>query len=267
MRRRSDIYRGRTALITGASSGIGASFAAALAARGMDLILTARSRDRLKQLATELADAHGGHVEVMPDDLARAGAGQALAERIVQRGLQVDFLINNAGFGTVGPFHKQDPGRERAEVLLNVLAGVELSHAFLPAMIERSDGAIINVASVAAFQPTPFMTIYGATKAFVLAFSEGLWGECRNRGVRVLALCPGPVDTAFFEATGKSDLKDKLPAASLMQADEVVREGLRALERNRSFIVPGRSNYAVSMMGRLLPRGWVAAASARVLQR
>lgn len=193
-------YRGKVALITGASMGIGAAFARELAARGMNLVLVARSVDRLQALADELTPRHGIRVEVVPADLSQPDAGRAIAETCSRLGLEVHLLVNNAGFGTSGPFHTISPERERDEVMVNVLAVVDLTHRFLPGMRARKAGGIINVASTAAFQPIPYLAVYAASKAFVLSFSEALWAECQEEAVRVLALCPGPGGHAVFRA-------------------------------------------------------------------
>ncbi len=167
--------------------GIGAAFAHALASSGANLILVARSQDKPSTLASELADKHHIRAEVLSADLSRPGAGHALFEAVQQRGLSVDILINNAGFGTRGPFENFDAEREQQEVMLNIAAVVDLTHSFLPAMSARRSGSIINVASTAGFQPWPYMAVYGASKAFVLSFSEALWAEYCGKGVRVLA--------------------------------------------------------------------------------
>ena len=229
----------KTALITGASGGIGAAFAEALAAAGCDLVLVARSADKLHALAQQLSQRHGRRVEVVVADLAKASPGARLKKTVDTLGLPVDLLVNNAGFGTTGPFETLDPGREQEEIRLNTGAVVDLSRAFLPAMLAAGSGAIINVASMAAFQPLPYMAVYGATKAFVWSFSDALWGECRGRGVHVMAVCPGPVDTAFFEATGDAHLRDTVPRASVVSARQVVDEALRGLRRRNRLVVPG----------------------------
>src|SRR6185503_21100614 len=167
----------KVALITGASSGIGEAFAQALAAKGTDLILVARSEDKLRALAKQLNELHSRRVEVVTADLGLAGSAAKVHAAAEALGMKVDLLINNAGFGTVGSFLNQDPERERQEVLLNAAAVVDMTHAFLPAMVERGRGGIINVASVASFQPLPYMAVYAATKAFVLSFSQAVRGE------------------------------------------------------------------------------------------
>lgn len=257
----------QTALITGASSGIGEAFARALAKPGDTLILVARSQGRLETLAAKLRADHGIAVEVIAADLSRAGSGSALAAEVAKRGLDVDLLINNAGFGSAGAFAKEDPARDAEMINLNVSAVVELAHAFLPAMLERGRGGILNVASVAGFQPTPNMAIYGATKAFVLSFSEALWAETRSRGVKVTALCPGPVDTPFFEATGNPELRKAVPKNMFMTADQVARMALAALEAGQPVLVPGLTNKLVTWGPRLLPRRWLTLVSAAIMSR
>lgn len=255
----------KTALVTGASSGIGAAFAQALAAQGTDLILVARSADKLEALATQLRAAHARKVDVIVADLGLPGAAATLAAAVAQRGLQVDLLINNAGFGSATAFVSEDPAHAQRMIALNCAALVDLAHAFVPAMLERKCGGLINVASMAAFQPSPYMALYGATKAFVLSYSEGLWAECRDQHVNVLALCPGPVDTGFFAAAGDAALRDEVPASMMMQADVVVAQALQALARGDAVVIPGALNKIVAQVPRLLPRSWVARMAARVM--
>lgn len=257
----------KTALITGASSGIGEAFAHALAREGATLILVARSQERLEKLAHKIRAEHRRRVEVIAADLSKKSPGAALAAEVAARGLKVELLINNAGFGTVGPFHKQDPAREQQEIALNAAAVVDLSHAFLPDMLDAGHGAIINVASLAAFQPVPYMSVYGATKAFVLSFSQALWAEYQKQGLRVLAVCPGPVETGFFAATGNSGLRKTVPDSLVWTADAVVKLSLSALRRNRTVVVPGYQAKAVAWMSRLMPRRLLAQMSARVMRR
>lgn len=257
----------QTALITGASSGIGEAFAAQLAAAGTDLILVARSQDKLDQLALDLRRALKRRVEVIVMDLAKPDAGELLAEEVKQRGLEVDLLINNAGFGGVGPFHRGQAERDLRMIAVNITALTDLTHAFLPAMIKAKHGAVINIASSAAFQPMPFMSVYGATKAYVLSLTEGLWAEYRRLGVRFLAVCPGPVDTPFFEATGNDKLRGTVPQALLMTAETVVAQSLKALQRGDCVFVPGVQNKLTSVLPRLVPRKLLAASMAVVLKR
>ena len=257
----------KVALITGASSGIGEAFAQALAAKGTDLILVARSEDKLRALAKQLHELHSRRVEVVTADLSLAGSAAKVHAATEALGMKVDLLINNAGFGTVGSFLNQDPERERQEVLLNAAAVVDMTHAFLPAMVERGRGGIINVASVASFQPLPYMAVYAATKAFVMSFSQGVRGEVRGKGVKVLALCPGPVDTPFFEATGNKKLRSTVPKATLMSAESVVKDALRAFKAGRSVAVPGIANKLMTSSVRFVPRDLLSAMTALVMKR
>lgn len=256
----------KTALITGASSGIGVAFAEQLASAGLDLILVARSTNKLNALARKLRK-EGCRVEVISLDLATANPGRKLSKAVAELGMTVDLLINNAGFGTVGHFDQQSAARETQEVKLNALAVVDLTHAFLPAMLSQGQGGVINVASVAAFQAVPYMSVYAATKAFVLSFSEGLWGEYRSRGLKVVCLCPGPVDTGFFEATGNPKLRGTVPKSTMMTADRVVASALKALRKGDLVVVPGAQNQAVAWMSKFMPRAVVTSVAAKMMKR
>lgn len=258
----------KTALITGASSGIGEAFSEALIKQGLDLILVARSGDKLYATAARLAKIYPGRrVEVIAADLSLPHPGATLAKKVEALGLTVDVLVNNAGFGLAGHFHKNDAVRQQQMIALNIGAVVDLAQTFLPQMAERGVGAIINIASLAGFQPTPFMTVYGATKAFVLSFSEGLWAEYRRKGIRVLAVCPGPVDTAFFEATGDASLRKAVPLGIMLTAEQVVESSLKALVQGKSFVVPGAALKIASLLPRLMPRAVVAGLAARTMKR
>lgn len=253
-------YAGKTALITGASSGIGEAFAHILAARGMHLVLVARSADKLRARAQALSEQHGIRADVIPADLCRAGAAQEVHQQTQEVGVAVDLLVNNAGFGTYGHFDTLAPEREHEEIMLNITALVDLTHAFVPAMAERKAGGIINVASIAAFQAVPYQAVYGASKAFVLSFSLALWAEYRKLGVRVVALCPGPTATNFFTILGA----DEVPMLSKMHTPEaVVMAGLRALERGRPYAVEGRRNAIGAQLTHMTP----LALTARVFER
>jgi uncharacterized protein len=223
-----------TALVTGASSGIGEQFARSLAARGHDLALVARRADRLERLAAELpTEAH-----VIPCDLAADAA--SLPDRIAELGLQVELLVNNAGFGTSGPFLEQDPDRVAEQVQVNCEAIVTLTRAFLPGMVERRRGGIINVASSAGLQPIPYEAVYAATKAFVISFTDALYMELRGSGVRVLAVNPGPVPTGFQAAAGYDPGRVGVVPGEI-PAEQVVREALAAYDRGRRSVIPGRT--------------------------
>jgi uncharacterized protein len=247
-------YQGRTALITGASSGIGRAFAGTLAERGMSVILVARKLEALQFLAGEITEQHGVRAEYIAADLSQPSAVARVANEVSQRGLSVDLLINNAGFLTHGHFEKISPTREHDEIAVNISAMVDLTHAFLPGMLDRREGGVINVASIAGFQPIPFMAVYAASKAFVISFSVALWEECRDRNVRVVTLCPGTTDTPFFDTAGA-------PEAALgkkRSAQQVVRTALRGLEQGRSLVVDGKVNGLLSHGPRFIPR-WLAA--------
>jgi short-subunit dehydrogenase len=242
-------FKENWALVTGASSGIGAVFARELVKRGANLVLVARSQDKLEALGEQLRDRAGASVEVLACDLSQPGAGAALAARLAERGLPIDVLVNNAGFGLFGALHAADPVRTGQQVQLNVAALTELTCALLPPMRDRDRGAIVNVASTAAFQPLPYMAVYGATKSYVLSFTEALWAETRGTGVRVTALCPGATDTAFFD-TASEDAS----IGRRMAPEQVVAAAFSALERRRCSVVPGLRNRLLASAPRLTPR-------------
>jgi uncharacterized protein len=251
-------YRGRTALVTGASSGIGTAFVHALAAKGMNVILVARSADRLNQIAAEVESKFGVRAETLIADLSEASAAQAVRAQVEQRGLAVDLLVNNAGFATHGFFEEIPAQRDQDQVTVNVGAVVGLAHAFIPGMLARG-GGIINVASTAAFQPLPFMAVYGATKAFLVSFSYALAEEYRDRNIRVLAICPGPTETKFFEVAGSRDVA----VGKMRTAEQVVETGLRALEKGRVIAVDGKTNALSGFFSRLLPSAFTARMASR----
>lgn len=258
-------YAGKTALITGASSGIGEAFSRQLAQRGMHLVLVARSDDKLKLLAAELGQRHGIQARVITADLAQPGAAQKLLQACNDQRLGVDMLVNNAGVGTYGRFEDIPAERDNYLIQLNVAAVSDMAHLFIPPMLARGSGAVINVASTAGFQPTPWFAVYGASKAFVLSLSESLWATYRRRGIRVLAVCPGPVATGFFEAT-QSNIQDAKMFQRTMTADQVVQQSLQALERGRSTIVNGWLNWLMTLSPRLGPR-WLTAWVSEILMR
>ncbi len=256
-------YRGATAVVTGASSGLGAAFAEHLAAIGCDLVLVARSAGVLDEQAERLSGHYGVSARPAPTDLGDHESRRALVEQLA--GSRVDLLVNNAGVGSYGRFAELDPDREVAQVELNCVAVVQLARAVLPAMLERGQGGIVNVASTSAFQPTPTMTTYGATKAFVLAFSVALAEETRGSGVRVLAFCPGPVQTGFGGATGDSHFASAF-FAKAPHPEQIVPHALEALDRGRSVAVPGLANRFGAVGANLAPRWVTARISKRVLR-
>ncbi|MEV0993244.1 SDR family oxidoreductase [Streptomyces sp. NPDC049949] len=246
-------YRGRTTLITGASSGLGAEFARQLAARGSDLVLVARREDRLKALAAQLSTAHGVSVEPLAMDLAVDGCGELLAAEVERRGITVSSVVNNAGFGTYGLFHEEDPQRVRQEVALDVTAVVDISRAFIGPLRSRGEGVLVNLASAAAYQPVPNMAVYGATKAFVLSFTEALWEESRGTGLRVMALSPGATKTEFFDVVGTENATG---GTRMQTSEEVVRTALKALDRRNPppSVVSGAMNRIMALSGRFASR-------------
>lgn len=243
------VYRNKTALVTGASSGIGETFVRALAARGMHVVLVARSEERLRALASEISRDYDVRAEVLAADLSQPQMVQLVSEEVERRGLVIDLLVNNAGFATHGAFETLLLERDHQEIMVNIAALVDLTHAFVPSMIARGGGAVINVSSTAGFQPLPYMAVYGASKAFVLSFSLALSQEYRQRGLRVLALCPGATQTAFFDVVGTDDAS----VGRRRTSEQVVATGLRALEQGRSVVIDGQANALLARLTRQLP--------------
>jgi short-subunit dehydrogenase len=243
-----------TALITGASSGIGEALARALAARQHDLVLVARNEPALRALADQLSAAHGVAVDCIGDDLSRAGAGGELAARIGDR--RIDVLINNAGFGDFGPFHESDPTKVTQMVQLNIAALTDLMRAFLPAMVQRGSGRVLNVASTAAFMPGPLMAEYYATKAYVLSLSEAVAEELKGTGVTVTALCPGPVSTGFQQQADMGTSK-LVKGKTLMTADECAALAVAGMLKGKRVVITGTMNKLQAMSPRFMPRSMV----------
>ena len=246
-------FSNHTILITGASSGIGEAFARALAARGASLVLVARRRDRLDALAAELATAHGVSVTAITQDLGSPSAGAELSAAVAAAGLQVTGVINNAGFGTFGDFIEEDPDRLAQEIAVDISAPVQISAAFLPAMVKAGEGFLINVASMAAYTPTPRMAVYGAAKAFVLSFTESLWAETRGTGVTVFALSPGATSTEFNAVVGTDDAT---AGARMRTPDDVVATALGHLARRNPgpSVIDGPLNRVSAAAARMMSR-------------
>jgi len=243
-----------TSLVTGASAGIGAAFARALAARGHDLVLTARRADRLEALAAELRAAHGCTVTVLPLDLAAPGAAKALVDKIAARGVAIDWLINNAGYGVPGTFDANDWKTHEDFLRIMMEAPTELAWRLLPAMRERGYGRIVNVASLAGHVPsTAGHTLYGASKAFLIKFSQSLALENADRGVHVCALCPGFTCSEFHDVTGTRETMNRMPSFMWQTADAVVAEGIAAVEAGDPVHVTGRVNRAIKAFAKLVP--------------
>ena len=245
----------RTAVVTGASSGIGAEIARELARRGQGVTLVARRADKLADLAAEIA-ATGVRAEVLATDLSDRSARATLHDRVLELGLKPSMLVNNAGLSTLGPVAAADPDAEMNMVEVDVMAVVDLCTRFLPGLVELGEGAVLNVASTAAFQPLPGQAGYGACKAFVLSYTRSLGGELRGTGVTATALCPGPVDTGFGEAAGfdMADAEAALPSFMWESAEAVARCGLDAVAKGNPVAIPGPANRAAAMIAHLSPK-------------
>jgi hypothetical protein len=246
------------ALVTGASSGIGAAIARELAARGHTVVLVARRKEKLDELADELGEEFGIRAEAVGCDLGKATSRQRLPARIESLGLEVSVLVNNAGFATGGPFHEADPERELEQVRVLVEAVVALTSAFLPAMVRRGRGAILNVASTAGMQPLPYSAGYSAAKSYVLTFSEALHQEVHGAGVTVTALAPGPVSTEFWDIAGwevanGQSFEKAVPRQAWVTAEEAAQAGVKGLEAGRRVVVPGLPIRAAMLASQYLP--------------
>jgi uncharacterized protein len=243
-----------TALVTGASSGIGEAVARELASRGHGVTLVARREERLRELAGELAARHEVRAEALGFDLGGPVARDRLGQRIADLGLEVEILVNNAGFGGSASFAGSDRRRLVAMVELNCGALLDLQARYLPAMVERGAGAVINVASTAAFQPIPGSATYAATKAFVLSLSEAVHEELKGTGVTLTAVCPGPVKTEFTQAAGLETAEDQVPDLFWMSAEAVAKAAVDAAEAGKRAVVPGLLNRAGAITGQHVPR-------------
>lgn len=255
----------KTALVTGASSGIGAELARIHAERGGNLVLVARRADRLEALKAELEQAHGITAHVIAKDLTDPEAPQQIHDELAARGVQIDYLINNAGFGNGGFFHEQDWARNEAMIKVNVVALAALTRLFAPEMATRGSGRILNVASMAGFLPGPLQATYYATKAFVVSFSEATNNELAGTGVTVTALCPGPVDTEFIE---QANLREAKGFARTVSARGVAQAGYDAMLKGKPLIVPGLLNkLIIHLLLRLTPRRQATAISRAMMEK
>ena len=244
---------GQTALVTGASMGIGVDLAECFAKDGYDLILVARSADALGKIAKDFSAKYKVQVASMPGDLGEIGSGTKLAKMLDDSGLKVDVLVNNAGYGVAGAYAGSDRKEEMGMIDLNVRALAELTHIYWPRMLANKRGGVLNVASTAAFQPGPLMAVYYASKAFVLSFSEALWKEAEGTGVHVSCLCPGPTESNFRAraGTGKTRLSR---AGAPMTSASVARLGYRGWQRNRRVVITGARNKLLATLAPFLPR-------------
>jgi len=250
----------KVTLITGASSGIGEEFARRLAAEGHNLVLVARSEKALHELCDELMLEHKITAHYVALDLSRADADQQLSDETEKHGFEVDWLINNAGFGSYGDFIKLDRDRELQMIDLNIRSLVALTHRYLPAMRERRSGTIINVSSAASFQPIPFFATYAATKAFVTSFSEAIAEENRPFGIKIMALCPGSTKTNFFAA---ANMDKPVQIKGQQTSAEVIETAMRGVRSSRTRIVSGFVNFVVSVLVNIVPNAVITRALAR----
>lgn len=257
---KSDSLAERWALVTGASSGIGAEFARQLAARGMHLILTARREDRLREVADELHRRYAAKCEVLPLDLSAADGAARLWGAVEKLGHEIEVLVNNAGFTVVTEIDDAPLERMLDMVRVNVKAVTELTYRALPQMLKRRSGAIINVSSLTGFQPVAYMAVYAASKAYSLHFSESLWAEARDHGVHVMAVCPGTTRTELFALAGVPDWLNRRRSQS---PEQVVKSALRALRKRRPVSVPGFRNWLITLFGRFFSRRRVVLESKR----
>jgi short-subunit dehydrogenase len=242
----------QTALITGASGGIGKELAVLFAKDGHDLVLVARSGDKLQRLAEDLTTRYGVSVKIMVKDLEDPEAAQQMVEELQRESITVDYLINNAGFGLYGEFLTTDLDKEAGMIDLNIKTLTILTKRFLPQMVERGQGGVLNVASTAAFQPGPLMAVYFATKAYVLSFTEALENECKGTGVKISALCPGPTQTGFGEAANMN--ASKLFQSGAMDVQEVAQIGYNGFLKGKPIVIPGMQNRLLAFLVRFLPR-------------
>ncbi len=252
----------QTALITGSSGGIGEEFAVQFAKRKVNLVLVARREDKLAQLRTKLLELSPGlSIDVIAADLSVPGAAAELATRIGTLGRRIDILVNNAGVGLHGEFVTQNVAENSAQIQLNCLTLVELTAMFVPAMTQAGHGLVINVASTAAFQPTPGMAVYGATKAFVLSFTEALWQETKSSGVRVFALCPGASETEFFARSGEEFL-----TSGRQTSQQVVATAMAAIDKSTPTVISGLRNALLANGYRVAPRRVLLQVAQRIMK-
>ena len=256
----------QTALVTGASSGIGEAIARQLAAQGCKMILLARSEPALHQLATQLRGEHAVQVDVLAADLAQPDCGPVIQQTLEARGLQVVILINNAGLGSYGPFETLSSQTEQELIAVNIAAMVSLSHAVIPGMLSRASGTILNLASTSAYQPCAYMAVYAASKAFVLSFSEALWAEYRERGIHVAALCPGPVETAFIAKLRNEDIRKTPVFARIIRPELVAGEAIKAIQGTAPARIIGIKNWLMANSTRLVPHSLLAKTTANLLR-
>ncbi len=253
-----------TCLVTGASAGIGAEIARELARRGFGVTLAARREEKLRELADELSREHDVRAETISVDVSDVDARRKLKTELERRGLTVEILVNNAGYGSGGKFVRLDADSEAEMIRTNVEAVIALTGIFLPGMVERGRGAILNLASLIAFQPVPFQATYGASKAAVLSFTEAIHEELRGTGVTITAVCPGPVRTEFGEQGGFGGADDKIPGFMWLEPDKVATDAVEGLADGERVVVPGALNQLAAYAGHYMPRGMLLPTVRRV---
>ena len=243
-------YTGKTAIITGASSGIGLAYAEEFAKRGANLVLVARREDLLNEIAQRLTKSANVKVTTVPMDLATLGAGKKVVKALEAKKIEVDFLVNNAGFGTSGRLIHENRENVEQEIVLNIATLVDLTIAYLPALLAKNSGAIVNIASTASYQPVPGMAVYAATKAFVRSFTSAVWGEATNSNVRVLAVSPGATETSFFDIAGTK------PSSAMAPVENVVKTTFKALDGKKSKpqVIDGSINKVAAFVAKLMPQ-------------
>jgi short-subunit dehydrogenase len=257
----------RTALITGASGGIGLALASVFAKHGYNIVLVARNEEKLKAVKSSLEKDHKVLAYVIPADLLESNVSQLIFQKAKALGLEIDVLVNNAGFAEYGLFADAELKGQLGMIALNIAAPTELTHLFLKDMILRKSGSILNVASTAAFQPGPLMAVYYASKAYVLSFSEGIRNEVKGYGIAVTALCPGPTKTDFFAKQPKMKDSRLINSVSLMSADEVAETGYHALMKNKAVAIPGLMNKLLAFSTRFSPRSLTTQISRWTLEK
>ena len=251
----------KTVLITGASSGIGKAFAFEYAGKGMDLVLTARSEDKLMKIKKEIEEKFTVGVKVITKDLSKENSALELYKELSQSGINIDVLINNAGFGTSGEFHTMEFSSQHSQIILNTLSVADLTYYIIKKMAEKREGTIINIASTVAFQPVPYMAVYGATKAFVLSFSEALHQEYKDYGIKITAVCTGATKTSFFDKAGPVGM------GKPRKAEQVVKTAVKNSEKNKLYVVDGFGNYMVTLLARFLTRQKTVSISGNILRK
>ncbi|WLR43116.1 SDR family oxidoreductase [Bacillus carboniphilus] len=251
----------KTVLITGASSGIGKEFSYQLAEKGMNLVLVARTKTALEQLAQDIRSKYNVEATVLTADLSVEYAAKEVVANLKEKGLEIDYLVNNAGFGTTGEFLDNAMEKDHQQIMVNIAAVTDLTHELLPSMVKKKSGTVINVASLVSFQPVPYMAVYAATKAFVLSFTESLAEEYRSKGITFFAICPGATETNFFNAAG-----DKTPSKT-RTPEQVVQTALKAIEKGKNYAIDGKMNYVMAHSSRFFSRKQVAKLSAKMSQK